>query len=199
MILSRKSIEAQMNYGNIVIDPFYPEQLGPNSYDLHLGKTLLELRLPETDSDYSGEAWFLDVKRDIAADYHNVEINKETGGFLLLPGTLYLGVTAEYTESRAHVPIMEGKSSLGRMGIESHVCAGMGDVGFCGYWTLEIRVTVPTILYPGMPIGQIVWHTVDGMVDTDYKETGSYNNLKVENPKPGIPNLWKKLNQFISI
>ena len=84
------------------------------------------------------------------------------------------------------------------MGIETHVCAGMGDVGFCGYWTLEIRVTVPTILYPGMPIGQLVWYNVDGATDSDYSQTGSYNNVRGE-AKPGIPNLWKKQHQFLKV
>jgi len=192
-ILSKRAIEAQMSYGNIVIDPFHPEQMGPNSYDLHLGDKLKILTCDIFDN--------IDPKKDISGNYEDCDLYEQPDGikyFQLHPGFLYLGVTHEYTESRAHVPVMEGKSSLGRMGVETHVCAGMGDVGFCGYWTLEIRVTVPTILYPGMPIGQIIWYDVSGATDADYSQTGSYNNVRGE-AVPGIPNLWKKMHQFLAI
>ena len=62
-------------------------------------------------------------------------------GYVLQPGVLYLGVTEEYTETHAHVPFLEGKSSIGRLGIDIHATAGKGDVGFCNCWTLEISVS----------------------------------------------------------
>ena len=78
------------------------------------------------------------------------EITKE--GFVLQPGVLYLGVTEEYTETHNAVPFLEGKSSIGRLGIDIHATAGKGDVGFCNTWTLEISCVHPVRVYPGMPI-----------------------------------------------
>ncbi len=83
-------------------------------------------------------------------------------GFVLEPNTLYLGVTAEYTESHAHVPFLEGKSSTGRLGIDIHATAGKGDVGFCNAWTLEISCIQPVRIYAGMPIGQLIYFAVEG-------------------------------------
>jgi dCTP deaminase len=82
----------------------------------------------------------------------------------------YLGVTAEYTETHAHVPFLEGKSSTGRLGIDIHATAGKGDVGFCGHWTLEISVKQPVKIYAGMPIGQLIYFPVDGEIEVKYNK-----------------------------
>lgn len=184
-ILTKSAIIREIERGNIVITPFYENQLGPNSYDLHLGRNLYLQSGP------------LYVNENMAFQYDPKIIGGE--GYWLQPGFLYLGVSVEYTETHGFVPVMEGKSSLGRMGIESHICAGMGDNGFCGHWTLEIRVMVPTLVLPGMPIGQIVYHTIEGDYDTTYRETGSYNTKASKNPMPVLPNLWAKPHQFIKI
>lgn len=184
-ILTKSAIQREMQRGNIVITPFYENQLGPNSYDLHLGRNLYFSAGP------------FDVKADVSERYALEKIPDD--GKWLLPGILYLGVTVEYTETHGFVPVMEGKSSLGRMGTESHICAGMGDNGFCGHWTLEIRVMAPTLVYPGMPIGQLVYHTIEGEEGLSYRETGSYNGHQSDNPMPVLPNLWKKPHQFITI
>ena len=132
MILSDKHILEEIEKGTIIIEPFKPECLGTNSYDVHLGKYL---------ATYKDRV--LDAKSHNKIEHF--EIPKE--GFVLQPGTLYLGVTVEYTETHGHVPFLEGKSSTGRLGIDIHATAGKGDVGFFGNRTLEISVKQPVKIY----------------------------------------------------
>jgi dCTP deaminase len=114
-------------------------------------------------------------------------------GIVLKPNEFYLGVTEEYTETHRHVPFLEGKSSVGRLGIDIHATAGKGDVGFCNYWTLEISVKKPVRVYAGMPIGQIIYFEVKGEIQTSYakKQNAKYNS-KVNHPVESM--MWK--NQF---
>ncbi|MCS7074469.1 MAG: dCTP deaminase, partial [Bacteroidia bacterium] len=142
MILSDTEILREIEKGNILVEPFRRECLGSNSYDVHLSKYL---------AVYKDE--ILDAKQ------HNQiqEIIIPAEGYVLQPGVLYLGVTEEYTETHCHVPFLEGKSSVGRLGIDIHATAGKGDVGFCNTWTLEISVTQPVRVYAGMPIGQLIY------------------------------------------
>ena len=158
MILSDKRILEEIEKGTIIIEPYKPECLGTNSYDVHLGKYL---------ATYKNRV--LDAKAHNEIDHF--EIPKE--GFVLQPGTLYLGVTLEYTETHAHVPFLEGKSSTGRLGIDIHATAGKGDVGFCGNWTLEISVKQPVKVYKGMPIGQLIYFPVDGEIEVKYNQKGN--------------------------
>ena len=155
MILSDRGILREMEEGNIVIEPFRRESLGTNSYDVHLGKYL---------AVYEDEV--LDAKK------HNTirEIVIPESGIVLEPGTLYLGVTEEYTETHNRVPFLEGKSSAGRLGIFIHATAGKGDVGYCNTWTLEITVAQAVRVYAGMPIGQLIYFEVDGTIDTFYNK-----------------------------
>lgn len=85
-------------------------------------------------------------------------------GYLLEPGTLYLGRTLEFTETHNLVPMLEGRSSIGRLGMFVHITAGFGDVGFKGYWTLEIQVIHPLRIYSGVQICQIFYHTIEGKI-----------------------------------
>ena len=114
-------------------------------------------------------------------------------GFVLQPGVLYLGVTEEYTETHAHIPFLEGKSSTGRLGIDIHATAGKGDVGFCNTWTLEISVTQPVRVYRSMPIGQLIYFVVEGEIETYYnkKKNAKYNKRTI---KPVESMMWK--NKF---
>ncbi|HHJ50889.1 MAG TPA: dCTP deaminase [Phaeodactylibacter sp.] len=153
MILSDKEILKHLASGDIVIEPFRPDCLGTNSYDVHLGKYL---------ATYKDEV--LDARRH--NEIEHFEIPEE--GFVLQPGRLYLGVTEEYTETHNCVPFLEGKSSVGRLGIDIHATAGKGDVGFCNTWTLEISVTQPVRIYAGMPIGQLIYFTVEGEIENYY-------------------------------
>lgn len=104
-----------------------------------------------------------------------------------------MGVTEEYTETHAHVPFLEGKSSIGRLGIDIHATAGKGDVGFCNAWTLEISCVLPVIVYAGMPIGQLIYFAVDGAIENYYhsKKNAKYNQRSI---KPVASQMWK--NKF---
>ncbi len=153
MILIDKQIQNAMDKGWIVISPFRAECLGTNSYDVHLGKTL---------AIYKDNV--LDARKHNEVEYF--EIPEE--GMVLKPDTLYLGVTEEYTETHKHVPFLEGKSSVGRLGIDIHATAGKGDVGFCNTWTLEISVRHPVRVYAGMPIGQLIYFETSGEVSIPY-------------------------------
>ncbi len=175
MILTDKEILNEIDKKNILIEPFDIKCLGTNSYDVHLGKYLATY----TDA-------VLDAKK------HNQITTFEIpdSGFTLKPGTLYLGVTQEYTETHAHVPFLEGKSSIGRLGIDIHATAGKGDVGFCNFWTLEISVSMPVIVYPFMPIGQLIYFEVQGGIQNYYNKKGNakYNE---KSPKPMESMMWK--------
>jgi dCTP deaminase len=108
----------------------------------------------------------------------------------LTPDNFYLGVTMEYTETYKHVPFLEGKSSVGRLGIDIHATAGKGDVGFCNFWTLEISVKKPVRVYPGMPIGQLIYFEISGELLVPYNEkpNAKYNEVK---PLPVESMMWK--------
>ena len=175
MILSDHSIRDAMSSGDIVIEPFDENCLGTNSYDVHLGKAL---------ALYKDEV--LDARKHNQID--RLEIPDE--GFVLVPGRTYLGVTEEYTETHKHVPFLEGKSSVGRLGIDIHATAGKGDVGFCNHWTLEISVNQAVRVYSGMPVGQLIYFTVEGDIDTLYsnKPSAKYNK---RSPLPMESMMWK--------
>jgi dCTP deaminase len=178
MILSDKRILEEIEKGTIVISPYDRKYLGTNSYDVHLGKHL---------ATYKDRV--LDARRH--NEIEHFEIPEE--GFVLQPGTLYLGVTLEYTETHAHVPFLEGKSSTGRLGIDIHATAGKGDVGFCNTWTLEISCAQPVRIYAGMPIGQLIYFVVEGEVETFYNKKGNakYNGRTI---KPVESMMWR--NEF---
>jgi dCTP deaminase len=156
MILSGKEILNRIGK-DIIIQPFSEKQLNPNSYNLSLHNKLLVY-----DEDV------LDMKRP--NDYIELTIPEE--GLILQPGRLYLGRTVEYTETHSTVPMLEGRSSIGRLGMFVHVTAGFGDVGFKGYWTLEIFCIHPIKIYPGVDICQIYYHSIEGDYET-YK-SGKY-------------------------
>jgi len=146
MVLSGQEIQRQLGR-NIIIDPFDPARLNPNSYNLTLHNELLL---------YEDEV--LDMKRP--AGTRRLTIPAE--GLVLEPLRLYLGRTAERTETHNLVPMIEGRSSVGRLGLFVHVTAGFGDVGFCGYWTLEMFAVQPVRIYAGVAICQIFYHDIRG-------------------------------------
>lgn len=178
MILTDKAILEARDRGEIVVTPWRPECLGSNSYDVHLGRYLAVY-----------EDAVLDARK------HNTirEFTIPEEGFVLQPGMLYLGVTEEYTETHTTVPFLEGKSSVGRLGIDIHATAGKGDIGFCNYWTLEISVAMPVRVYAGMPIGQLIYFRVEGEVVNPYNKKGSAKyNQRHERPVESM--MWK--NKF---
>jgi dCTP deaminase len=175
MILTDKEILDNIERKRIVITPFVPECLGTNSYDVHLGKTLAVYNDAVLDAKKHNQITTFEIPED---------------GYVLEPNTLYLGVTEEYTETHDHVPFLEGKSSIGRLGIDIHATAGKGDVGFCNFWTLEISVKLPVRVYAGMPVGQLIYFEVKGEVLTPYstKRSAKYNERK---PVPVESMMWK--------
>jgi dCTP deaminase len=178
MILSDLEILRSIESGDILIEPFRAECLGSNSYDVHLGRYL---------------ATYVDTELDARKHNHVVEQTIPAEGILLQPGVLYLGVTEEYSETHRHVPFLEGKSSVGRLGIDIHATAGKGDVGFCNTWTLEISVVLPVRVYAGMPIGQLIFFDVKGDVRTLYhRKSSAKDNHKTVKPVESM--MWK--NQF---
>lgn len=146
MILSGKEIKERL-YKDIIIEPFHEKQLNPNSYNLSLHNELLIY-----------EDALLDMKKQ-----HTVKkIEIPHDGFVLEPQRLYLGRTVEYTKTDNCVPMLEGRSSIGRLGVFIHITAGFGDVGFAGFWTLEISCIQPVRIYPFVQICQIFYHTIEG-------------------------------------
>ncbi len=153
MILSDTRIREEVARGRIVIRPYRPGCLGSNSYDVHLGPYL---------------ATYRDGALDARSPNPVEEFRIPPDGFVLIPGQLYLGVTEEYTETHGFVPFLEGKSSVGRLGIDIHSTAGKGDEGFCNYWTLEMSVKLPVRIYAGMPVGQLIYFEISGTVAKGY-------------------------------
>jgi dCTP deaminase len=149
MILSGHEIAARLG-GDIKIEPFSPEALNPNSYNLTLHDELLVY-----------EELTLDMAK--ANRFRRIPIPPE--GIMLYPNQLYLGRTVERTETHNLVPQIEGRSSVGRLGLFVHVTAGFGDVGFAGYWTLEMFAIQQVRIYAGVPICQIFYHEITGTYD----------------------------------
>ena len=158
MILSGKEIKNKIGK-EIKIEPYNEKQLNPNSYNLRLHNELLV---------YDEE--ILDMKKPNKVK--RIIIPEE--GLVLEPGKLYLGRTLEYTETDKYVPMLEGRSSIGRLGLFIHVTAGFGDVGFKGYWTLEIFCVQPIRIYSGVELCQIYYHSVEG--DYEKYTSGKYQN-----------------------
>ena len=143
----------------IIITPFDEKRINPNSYNLSLADELLV---------YEKEA--LDMKKPNPTK--RIVIPDE--GLLLEPNRLYLGRTNEFTKTDRYVPMLEGRSSTGRLGLFIHVTAGFGDIGFAGYWTLEIFCVQPVRIYPNVEICQIYYHDIDG--EYDLYSSGKYQN-----------------------
>ena len=154
MILSGQEIKQRIKTGDVFISDFCDSRIGPNSYNLRLHNELLVY-----DEDV------LDMKKRNKTK--PMIIPPE--GLVLEPGKLYLGRTFERTTTKNLVPMLEGRSSVGRLGVFIHVTAGFGDVGFDGFWTLEIACIQPVRIYPMVEIGQIYYHTIEGKTDITYK------------------------------
>jgi dCTP deaminase len=158
MILSGLEIKKRLNK-DIIIEPFDEKAINPNSYNMKLHNELLIYEEEVLDMKKPNKTKQITIPRD---------------GLLLEPGTLYLGRTVEYTETQNLVPMLEGRSSIGRLGLYIHVTAGFGDVGFKGYWTLEIHCVQPIKIYPHVEICQAYFHTIEG--DFINYSSGKYQN-----------------------
>ena len=162
MILSDATIRAEIAAGRIVVDPFDDAMVQPSSIDVRLDDRFLVFR--------SHTRAVIDVKEDLT---DLTELVKAPAGepFILHPGEFVLGATAERVALPEDiVGRIEGKSSLGRLGLLIHTTAGFVDAGFEGYLTLELSnvATLPITLYPGMKIGQISFLRMDRPAETPY-------------------------------
>ena len=166
MILSGKEIKSRIG-DEIIIDPYNEKRINPNSYNLALHNELLVYK----DS-------ILDMKKSNRVE----KIIIPSNGLVLEPNRLYLGRTVEHTETKNLVPMLEGRSSIGRLGLFVHITAGFGDVGFRGFWTLEIFCVQPIKIYPNVEICQVYYHTIEG-------EHENYSNGKYQNNKDIQPSL----------
>jgi dCTP deaminase len=165
MILSDVDIRKEIESGRIVIDPFDPASIQPSSVDLHVDdrfRVFANSRYP-----------YIDVKKEMPGLTEVVEV-AEPDPFILHPGEFVLGSTLE----RVAIPDdmvarLEGKSSLGRLGLLIHSTAGYVDPGWDGYLTLELSnvANLPITIYPGMKIGQISFFRLTTPAERPYGST----------------------------
>lgn len=172
MILSGEMIRQKLG-SDIRIDPFDPRNLNPNSYNLTLHDEILT---------------YEEVVLDMRKSNRVRRLTIPPAGLVLNPNQLYLGRTIERTETHNLVPMIEGRSSIGRLGLFVHVTAGFGDVGFCGFWTLEMFAVQPVRIYPGVAICQIFYHQIVG----DIREYASDKYQHNRDIQPSL--LFKELN-----
>lgn len=153
MILTANAIRQAVEANDITIEPFKPELLNPNSYDLTLGESnLLSASDPQVFSQ--GGVVGSAVGRAMA----RAGLFEKSLPCTLMPGQFWLAATAERMGSGVLVPQITGKSTLARAGLQVHMTAGFGDLGFVGHWTLEISLAhnaPPLELVPGMRIAQV--------------------------------------------
>ncbi len=162
MILSDRDIRAEIAAGRIGIDPFSDEDVQPSSVDLRVD------RFFRTFNNHRHEV--IDVKRQMEDLTEVVEV-KEEEAFILHPGEFVLGSTREYVKLPTDlVARLEGKSSLGRLGLLIHSTAGYVDPGFEGHLTLELSnvANLPITLYPNMKIGQISFFKLTSEAEHPY-------------------------------
>lgn len=154
MILTGSEIKRQIWKGNIFIEGFDEARLGPNSYNLRLAPELKVYKDPPLDPRLDNRTETFIIPKE---------------GFTLLPGRVYIARTMEYTATSKFVPMLEGRSSVGRLGISVHVTAGFGDVGFQGNWTLELTAEQPVVILPGIEICQIYYLKPKGKIMKLYR------------------------------
>lgn len=152
MILSGTQIRKEIGK-TIFISPFSESNLNSNSYNLRLGSRLIV---------YNDNV--LDFKKKYSNE-NMTEVIIPPEGIILQPNRLYLGSTIERTHTNNYIPIIEGRSSVARLGLFVHVTAGLGEAGFNGHWTLELTCVQPIRIYSGYSICQIYFNTVLGTID----------------------------------
>jgi dCTP deaminase len=169
MVLSDRSIRAEIEGGRVVIDPYDPAMVQPSSIDLRVDRRFRVF--------HNARYPFIDVRQPMEGLTELVEVEGDEA-FILHPGEFVLGQTLErVTLPDDLVARLEGKSSLGRLGLLIHSTAGFVDSGFSGNLTLELSnvANLPITIYHGMPIGQISFMRMDSPVEHPYGsgETGS--------------------------
>lgn len=176
-ILSSQSILEAIKSGDIEIDPFNPDNLNPASYDLTLDDRVVM---------YSSNGSIIDTSIELdSAQNNKIEKFKiSEDGIWIHPGQGYLMATRERITTKKYVPVLDGKSSIGRLFVWIHLTAGYGDPYFDGQYTLEVSSIYPTKLYAGMRICQMRFHELKGEVGVDYQKSGHYNGEFADGPVP---------------
>jgi len=175
-ILSDSEILKAVENGDIEITPFNPKQLNITSYDLTLGENVLVYK-DWVMTDAPGEQHFLPLNHvlDTKKEPETISLKMDPQkGFTLRPGIGYLMHTHEVVGTKKFNPVLDGKSSLGRLFIQCHWTAGFGDPGFLGNYTLEVSAQHPVRIYPGMKFCQIRFHTIAGELSKTYDQVGHY-------------------------
>jgi deoxycytidine triphosphate deaminase len=172
MILTGPEIAKQVKLGRIHIKPFSKGNINPNSYNFRLGETL---------KIYSHKIL------DTAKENSFREIKIPQSGFILKPNQLYLGHTIEEMGSDFFAPIMQARSSIGRLGLYIYLNSGLGDIGFKKQWTLELHAIHPLKIYPGLKVGQMLFWKPLGKI---ILYQGKYKNSR----GPETSQIWKDFN-----
>ncbi|MFN2524999.1 MAG: dCTP deaminase [Actinomycetota bacterium] len=162
MILSDRDIRKAIGDGRIGIEPFDEADVQPSSVDLHCDRYFRVF--------HNARYPFIDVKQPMEELTESVEV-KADDTFILHPGEFVLGSTLEYVSLPDDlVARLEGKSSLGRLGLLIHSTAGFVDAGWKGHLTLELSnvANLPITIYPGMKIGQISFYEMSSPADNPY-------------------------------
>jgi dCTP deaminase len=162
VVLSDRTIRQEIESGRIVIDPFEASNVQPSSVDVRVDRQFRVF--------HNARYPYIDVRQPMDDLTELVEISGEEP-FILHPGEFVLGQTLErVTLPDDLVARLEGKSSLGRLGLLIHSTAGFVDSGFSGNLTLELSnvANLPITIYHGMPIGQISFMRMDGPVERPY-------------------------------
>jgi dCTP deaminase len=178
-ILSDQEIRRAIREGDIVINPFVDDHVNPVSVDLTLGDEVLVYSKWVWSKDVEGSVPGLQLGRipDFSVlDVREVPVTRKFSiserGFVLMPGIGYLMHTKESVWTNKYVPVLDGKSSIGRLFMQVHFTAGFGDPGFAGQYTLEVTVVHPLRVYAGMRVAQMRFHTISGEVERPYN--GNY-------------------------
>lgn len=176
-MLSGKVIQQLVEKGDLVIRPFSTAHVNPNSVNLTLDNTLKVYRKNYPIHQYYEELQVFGARTrfvapppsvlieplELGTKEETVDLTIPENGLVLYPGVLYLGKTVEWTETpHPYVPMLEGRSSTGRMGWSVHITAGVGDVGFRGHWVLEMTVVYPLRITRGLQVCQVMYHKVEG-------------------------------------
>lgn len=192
MILTGKEIEKRVKSEEIIISPFLPENVNPNSYNFRLGRTM---------KVYRNE--IIDPAKENPVD----KIKLEDEGFVLQPRKLYLAETIEVMGSTHFVPTYAARSSVARMGMFINLSAPLGDIGFIGHWTIQLFCIHPVKVYYGMNIGQMMfWHT-SGEIELyngKYQHAAGPIESRIhidfnEKIKKGLTNTTPALNDEVSL
>lgn len=170
-MLTGAEIERQIKKGNISITPYDPDCLNPNSYNLKLYPELLVYSRQSSRNDIFNEHLSKEKMEplDMKSKNDTIRFIIPDDGYVLKPGVLYIGRTLEYTSTNKYIPMINGRSSGGRLGISIHVCAGFGDIGFSGTWTLEMTVVEPVRIYPYVEIAQVCYFNPVGKIGKLYR------------------------------